>query len=72
MPLSELLHVTEYSIETAGVSRVFLLGASVLLRSYPNLQLLLNSIIFNHKFIFFLNFIFESNYICVDDFICSS
>ena len=44
MPLSELLHVTEYSIETAGVSRVFLLGASVLLRSYPNLQLLFNSI----------------------------
>jgi len=72
MPLSELLHVTEYSVETAAASRVVLLGASVLLQSYPNLQLLLNSIIFNHILIFFLNFIFESKYLCVDNFICSS
>jgi hypothetical protein len=76
MLLSELLRVTAYSIERAAASRVVLLGASVLLQSYPNLQLLLNSIIFNHILIFFLNFIFESNYLCVGDFyfyfICSS
>ena len=72
MPPSELLDVPAHPGKRAATSCVILLEASVLLQSYPNLQIILNTITINHILIFFLNFIFESNYICVEYLFLSS